>query len=65
MIERVKIDKAPSSLTSCLNDLSDINLYTRRYMHGENPNHAVEPVSRGELQGLVAKLLEIAGSMPG
>jgi len=65
MIQRIRSDQRPESLVDSLADLTDINTYTRRYMHGENPNAASEPVSRRELQGFVLKLLEIVGAMPG
>jgi wobble nucleotide-excising tRNase len=65
MIQRIRTDQRPISLIDSLHDLTDINTYTRRYMHGENQNAALEPVSRSELQGFVGKLLEIAGAMPG
>jgi wobble nucleotide-excising tRNase len=61
MIERIRSDQMPASLIDCLHDLTDINSFTRRYMHGENPNAASEPISRDELHGFVGKLLEIAG----
>ena len=64
MIQRIRIDQQPVSLVASLDDLTDINTYTRRYMHGENPNAVTEPVSRSELHGFVDKLLEIAGAMP-
>lgn len=65
MIQRIRSDQRPESLVDSLPDLTDINTYTRRYMHGENPNAASEPVSRRELQGFVGKLLEIVGAMSG
>jgi hypothetical protein len=65
MIQRIRTDQKPASLVDSLHDLTDINTYSRRYMHGENPNAASEPVSRSELQGFVGKLLEVAGAMPG
>ncbi len=61
MIERIRNDQMPASLIECLHDLTDINSFTRRYMHGENPNAASEPISRDELHGFVGKLLKIAG----
>lgn len=61
MIERIRSDQMPASLIDCLHDLTDINSFTRRYMHGENPNGTTEPISRDELHGFVGKLLEIAG----
>lgn len=65
MIQRIQSDQSPVSLVDSLSDLTDINTYARRYMHGENQNAVSEPVSRRELQGFVAKLLEIVGAMPG
>ena len=65
MIQRIRIDQKPVSLVDCLHDLTDINTYTRRYMHGENPHAASEPVSCDELHGFVGKLLEISGAVPG
>ncbi len=65
MIQRIRSDQRPEPLVDSLPDLTDINDYTRKYMHGENPNAASESVSRSELQGFVRKLLEIVGAMPG
>ena len=42
-------------------DLDELNIYTRRYMHGENVNAGVEPITDGELQSYVRKTLEITG----
>jgi len=39
------------------------NSYSRRYMHGENPNAAREVLSGGELHGYVGKVLEICGAL--
>jgi wobble nucleotide-excising tRNase len=63
MILKIRTDRQPESLVSCLPDLSDINTYTRRYMHGENPDAASEAVSTDELLGFVGKLLEITGAL--
>ena len=65
MIQRIRSDQRPESLVDSLPDLTDINAYTRRYMHSENPNATSEPVSRRELQGFVGKLLKIVGVTPG
>ena len=42
--------------------LEELNVYTRRYMHGENPHAATEPITDGELHGYVKRTLEITGS---
>lgn len=41
--------------------LDDLNVYTRRYHHGENPHAATEPISDGELHGYVKRTLEMTG----
>ena len=42
--------------------LNDLNIYTRRYHHGENQHAATEPITDGELQGYVKRTLEMTGS---
>lgn len=41
--------------------LDDLNVYTRRYHHGENPHAATEPINDGELHGYVKRTLEMTG----
>lgn len=41
--------------------LDDLNIYTRRYHHGENPHAATEPIDDGELLGFVKRTLEMTG----
>ena len=41
--------------------LDDLNIYTRRYHHGENQHAATEPITDGELQGYVKRTLEMTG----
>jgi hypothetical protein len=64
MIQKIRNDLSPASLLESLDDLTDINAYPRRYMHGENPDFTTEPISRSELEGFVGMLLEITGAMP-
>lgn len=42
-------------------DLEELNEYTKRYHHGENPQAAIEPISDIELQGYVRRALEMTG----
>jgi wobble nucleotide-excising tRNase len=42
-------------------ELDNLNVYTRRYHHGENPDAATEPISDGELHGYVRRTLELTG----
>jgi wobble nucleotide-excising tRNase len=41
--------------------LEELNVYTRRYHHGENPHAATEPITDGELHGYVKKTLFLTG----
>lgn len=43
------------------NGLDDLNVYTRRYHHGDNPHAATEPINDGELHGYVKRTLEMTG----
>ena len=45
------------------NDLEDLNEYTKRYHHGENPNAATEPIDDTELAGYVKRTLTIVGNL--
>lgn len=58
-----KVRDAGSShvLYPVLEGLDDLNEYTRRYHHGENPNAATEPIDQTELHGFVKKTIDIAG----
>ena len=51
-------------LAGILDELEELNLYTRRYHHGEDPNNAaIEPVSAEELQGYVHQTLRLVGCL--
>lgn len=58
-----KIRQAGSAhlLASVVDDLDIINVYTRRYHHGEGPQPAMEMIDETELQGFVRKTLAIIG----
>ena len=43
-------------------DLEDLNVYTRRYHHGEGHNAATEQINDIELQGKVGRTLELTGA---
>jgi len=43
--------------------IDELNRYTRRYHHGENPNAASETISDTELKGYVEKTLDIVGCL--
>lgn len=46
-----------------VDDLDDLNVYCRRYHHGENPNAATERVDDTELQGFVGRTLRLVGCL--
>jgi len=48
--------------TAVLEDLEDINQYSRTYHHDQNPGGAdTEPINDGELSGYVRKALDLVG----
>jgi len=48
-------------LFAICDDLDEINTYSRRYHHGENPHAATEPINDSELKGYVKRALKIVG----
>ena len=50
-------------LFAIVDDLDELNVYCRRYHHGENPNAATEPVDDAELQGYVKRTLKLVGCL--
>jgi wobble nucleotide-excising tRNase len=58
-----KIRDAAHPLSSIADDLDELNVYCRRYHHGENPNAATEPVDDAELQGYVKRTLKLVGCL--
>ncbi len=44
-------------------DLDELNIYCRRYHHGENPDAATEPIDDAELQGYVKRTLSLVGCL--
>jgi len=64
IIGKIRAVGAGHPLREILDELDELNLYTRRYHHGENPNNAaVEPVNAGELQGYVRQTLRLVGCL--
>ncbi len=51
-------------LATVVEDLDELNIYCRRYHHGENPNAATEPIEDAELQGYVRRALKLVGCRP-
>jgi hypothetical protein len=50
-------------LLDAYDEIDDINIYTRKYMHGEGKDPETEPISKSELVGFVQKVLVIAGAL--
>ena len=54
---------AAHPFSAIVDDLEELNIYCRRYHHGENPNAATEPVDDAELQGYVKRTLKLVGCL--
>ena len=48
-------------LHEILDHLDDLNAYTSRYHHGDNPNAATEPIDDGELRNSAKRTLRLVG----
>ena len=53
----------PHPLASIVDELEELNVYCRRYHHGENRNAATEPVDDAELKGYVGRTLRLVGCL--
>lgn len=54
---------ATHPLAGVVDQLDEINVYSRRYHHGENPNAATEPLTEDELRDYTKKTLKLAGHL--
>ncbi len=63
IITTIRNAGAAHPLSSIVDDLEELNIYCRRYHHGENPNAATEPVDDAELQGYVRRTLKLVGCL--
>lgn len=61
IVVKIRAAGQPHQLFPVSDALEELNVYTRRYMHGENPHAATEPITDGELHGYVKRTLEITG----
>jgi AAA domain len=55
---KIRETSGPPLLLNAYDEIDDINIYTRKYMHGEGKNPDTEPISKSELAGFV-----IAGAL--
>jgi len=59
IVTKIRTAGASHHLFPVCDKLDELNLYTCRYHHGENPHYATEPIDNAELQGYVGKTLSI------
>ena len=61
MIGKIRAAGAGHQLFPLCDGIEELNVYTSRYHHGENPHAATEPINDTELQGYVRRTLEMTG----
>ena len=61
MVGKIRTAGAEHPLRPIVDDLDEVNMYCRRYHHGENPNAATEPIDETELQGYAKRTLKLVG----
>lgn len=54
---------ATHPLAPIVDDLDELNVYGRRYHHGESPNAATEQLDDAELKGYVGRTLKLVGCL--
>jgi wobble nucleotide-excising tRNase len=63
IIGRIRETGAAHPLFGIVEDLDELNMYCRRYHHGEGPNPAAEQIDDAELQGYVRQTLKVVGCL--
>lgn len=63
IVGRIREAGAEHPLHAIVDDLDELNLYCRRYHHGENPNAATEAIDNAELQAYVRRTLKLVGCL--
>lgn len=63
MVGKIREAGAAHPLSAIVDDLDELNMYCRRYHHGDNPNAAAEPIDDAELQGYVRRTLKLVGCL--
>ena len=61
IVDKIRTVGSKHQLYPLCDELDALNIYTRRYHHGDNPHAATEPITDGELHGYVGRTLEITG----
>jgi wobble nucleotide-excising tRNase len=63
IVEKIRQAGSTHPLHPIVEDLGELNMYCRRYHHGENPSAATEPIDDTELQGYVRRTLRLVGCL--
>jgi wobble nucleotide-excising tRNase len=63
IVGMIRAAGATHPLFSIVDDLDEINLYTRRYHHGENRQPTTEQLDDAELRGYVGRTLKLVGCL--
>jgi hypothetical protein len=63
IIGKIQQAGATHPLFPIVEDFDELNMYCRRYHHGENPSAATEPIDDAELQGYVKRTLTLVGCL--
>lgn len=63
IVTKIRDAGATHPLQPIVDDLDELNLYCRRYLHGENPNAATEVIDDAELQGYIRRTLKLVGCL--
>lgn len=61
IVGKIRLAGGAHLLFPVVDDMDEINVYCRRYHHGESPGAATEPVDNAELHGYVRKTLTLVG----
>lgn len=63
IIAKIRDGDATHPLAPIADDLDELNVYCRRYHHGENPNAATETIDETELASYVGRTLKLVGCL--
>jgi wobble nucleotide-excising tRNase len=61
IIGRIRVVGPGHPLTPIAEELDELNVFCRRYHHGDNPGAAGEPIDDAELLGYVARTMKLVG----
>ncbi len=61
IVEKIQEEGSGFPLHSIHEELEEINIYSRRYHHSDNPEFATEPINDAELKGYIKRTLAVTG----